>query len=196
MQVIFQIAGAVISVYSIFCIIRIFLTWLPGLEYSSIGRFFSTICDPYLNLFSRLPFRLGMVDFSPIISIGILTLLSSILSNIAQTGRLFIGGILASIVQLVWGVFSSIITILLIALIIRLLVLLITRKNASYGSIWYQFDQMISPIVFKISSVFMRGNYSDYKKALIMSVVELAVLYICGRFLIGFICLGLLMIPI
>lgn len=196
MQLVFQIAGAVVSVYAILCIIRIIMTWLPGLEYTSIGRFFSRVCDPYLNIFSRLPFRIGMIDFSPVISIGILTLLSSVLSNIAITGRLHIGAILATVVSLVWGVFSSIITVLLIALVIRFCVLLFSGKNANYGSVWYQFDQMISPIVFKIAGIFMRGNYSDYKKALIISIIELITLYICGKFLIGFICGLMYMIPV
>ena len=33
----------------IICFVRIMLSWFPGAQYSPVGRFLSSLCDPYLN---------------------------------------------------------------------------------------------------------------------------------------------------
>ena len=49
-----------------------------------------------------------MLDFTPVISLGLLTLVSSILNDIARSGKIYIGGILAGILSLVWSVGSTV----------------------------------------------------------------------------------------
>lgn len=53
-----------VSLYSTLCLIRIILSWFPGVLYSPVGMFFSTVCDPFLNLFRRFRiFKNSPVDF-------------------------------------------------------------------------------------------------------------------------------------
>lgn len=191
MQTLFQIAAAAVSLYATLCFVRIIITWIPRAQYSGFGRFLSSLCDPYMNLFSRLPLRIGGLDFSPMISIGLLSLLSSILGNTAQTGRIYIGGILSYLVVLIWSVFSSLVAILLIAVIIRYFVLIFSRSSTSYNSVWSAFDNALSSIVFKISSLLAGKNPMSYKKALGLTILELIVALICGRIIIQVI-IGLL----
>ena len=181
MQTIFQTAAALVSLYTTLCFIRIIITWIPGVQYSAFGRFLSTLCDPYLTLFSRLPLRIGGLDFSPMISIGLLSLLSSVLGNTAQTGRIYIGGILAYLVALIWSVFSSLLGILLIAIIIRYCVLIFSRNSTSYNSIWSYFDSAISPLVFKIAGIISGSKPVSYKKALGIAIIEIILALACGR---------------
>lgn len=191
MQTLFQIAAAAVSLYATLCFVRIIITWIPRAQYSGFGRFLSSLCDPYMNLFSRLPLRIGGLDFSPMISIGLLSLLSSILGNTAQTGRIYIGGILSYLVVLIWSVFSSLAAILLIAVIIRYFVLIFSRSSTGYNSVWSAFDNALSSIVFKISSLLAGKNPMSYKKALGLTILELIVALICGRIIIQVI-IGLL----
>lgn len=182
MRLIFQIATTVVSLYTMLCFVRIIITWFPGINYSNIGRFLSTICDPYMNLFSRLPLRIGGLDFSPMISIGLLSLLSSVLENITATGRIYFGGILVSLLSLVWSVCSSLLSIFLLALIIRYLVLIFSKRK--YNSIWDHFDSALSPIIFKITKIFTKGKSINYKTALGLSIFESVVFLISGQILL------------
>ena len=106
------ILSAIINIYTILCVISIILTWFPGAKFTAFGKFLSSICDPYLNLFSKSgKLRIGNIDFSPILAIGILVLVSSILGKITLTGRIYFGGILQEILGMVWNVSSSLLTI-------------------------------------------------------------------------------------
>ena len=186
MQAILKIISNVISVYSTICFVRIIFTWIPQLNYSKPGQILSAICDPYLNLFRKIPFRIAGLDFTPILALGILSLLSSLIQNIANTGRIYIGGIIATVVNLIWSLFSSIAGILFIVLLIRLMVLLFSKKSSYYDSPWSQFDNSISPIVYKLAGPFNKRFQMDYKKALITSLIILGVFLVAGNILLGF----------
>ena len=93
-SLIFRLLASAVSLYGTICFIRIIITWIPSINYSSIGSFLSQLCDPYLYIFAKFPLRVGMLDFTPVISLGLLTLVSSILNDIARSGKIYIGGIL------------------------------------------------------------------------------------------------------
>ncbi|MFX3674178.1 MAG: YggT family protein [Paenisporosarcina sp.] len=67
-----------IGYYSILIIIYIFMSWVPNIKESSIGRFLERIVEPYLEPFRRIIPPFGMIDVSPIVAILVLRL--------AQTG--------------------------------------------------------------------------------------------------------------
>lgn len=185
----FQLLSSAISLYTMICFVRIILTWIPSLQYSSFGRILSAICDPYLNLFRRLRFlRIGMFDLSPALALCVLIAASSILGNIALTQSFTLGGLLAIVLYLLWSVVSSILGFLIILLAIRLIVLLM-RKDG-YGSIWDSLDRTLNPIAFRMTSLFTRGRPTPYKNALILAIVTAGAIWIALRvtvtLLIGF----------
>lgn len=176
----FQILASLISFYTMLCFVRIFLTWIPGAQYSKFGQILSSLCDPYLNLFRGLRFlRVGMFDFSPAIALCVLIAVSSILGNLAVTKTFTLGGLLAIVLYLVWSVTSSILGFLILLLVIRLIVLLM-RKDG-YGSIWDALDRSLNPIVFHMTSLFTRGKPTPYKNALIIATVTAAGIWIALR---------------
>ncbi len=185
MRTLFTYLSTVVSLYTTACFTRIIITWFPGAERSKLGHVLGAICDPWLNLFRRFPLRLGGLDFTPMISIGILSLISSLLKNISITGRIYFGGILASVVSLVWSVFSTLGSIFLFALVIRLIVMAFSKKSTYYDSPWTRFDDSVSPIVYKLSRPFSKGKSISYRTALIVSSVMCAVLLFAGNLLVG-----------
>ena len=133
MSVILSLLSAVLTVYTILCFINIIMSWLPGVKFTAFGKFISSVTDPYLTFFSKWRFlTIGHIDFSPIISIGLLSLASSILGGIQSTGRIYFGGILATIIYMLWNIVSSILSIFLLFVIIRWIMILVSKKNFPY----------------------------------------------------------------
>lgn len=175
MSFILSTLSAIVSLYSLLCLISIFMTWIPGIKFTKVGRFISSLCDPYLNLFSRFGWlRIANIDFSPIISIGILSLISSILGRITATGRIYLGGILASVLSMILSVCSSLLTIFALLILIRWIVLIINHGQVSYNSGWYQIDLMLQRFVYKIGNTFVKKNLS-YSTALLINWIALFV---------------------
>jgi len=179
--VILNILSSVVVLYTILCFIDIIMSWFPGLKFTGFGKFISRVCDPYLNFFSKKGLlRIGNIDFSPIISIGLLSLLSSILGGITSTGTISFGRILGSIVSMVWSLGSTILTVLFILCLVRWIVLLVNKGQTNYNSGWYQVDTMIQKFCYKVSYSFTKKNVSYQKALLINWIVFLATLAVCS----------------
>lgn len=185
---ILTILSAVVSFYTILCFIDIVMSWIPGLKFTAFGRFISSVCDPYMFFFSKNGWlRFGNIDFSPIISIGILSLISSILSRITATGRIYLGGILASIFSMFWSIISSVASLFELLIFIRWIVLLVKKGQTSYNSSWYQLDVLLTKVTDRITKTFVRGQIS-YQKALFISWIALGVVLLAGTVIINIIC--------
>lgn len=74
MDFVIYILNEAIYVYSILLIIYIFMSWVPSVKESSIGRMFEKVCEPYLEVFRRFIPPFGMIDVSPIVAILVLNL--------------------------------------------------------------------------------------------------------------------------
>lgn len=184
-QTILSILSAAIIIYTIICLISIFMTWIPGAKFTKFGKVISSIADPYLKVFSgRGWLRFGNIDFSPILAIGILTLISSILGGITTTGRIYFGGILATVLSMVWSVCSSILTIFFLLILIRWIVLLVNKGQVATDSAWYQLDLMLQKFVYKLGNTFFKRNLT-YQKALLVSWLSLGIIWAITRVLFG-----------
>lgn len=183
LKILINTAAGAVSLYSTLCFFRIILTWIPSLNYSAIGKFLSSICDPYLNLFSRLPLRIGMFDFTAMIAIGILYVISSILGNISASGYISLSMILANLLSIVWSIASSIATVIMIIFIVRYLVSIFSRTSNQYDSPWQRFDDAIRNMVFKICNFFTGGRSISYKTALLIDSIAMLVILILSSFL-------------
>ena len=69
--------GLIFYFYYLLIIVRIFLSWLPSVDWSQQPfKWISSITDPFLNIFRGIiPPIGGMLDISPIIAIILLQLL-------------------------------------------------------------------------------------------------------------------------
>lgn len=84
MVLVYNLLSIAFSLYSFILFVRIILSWVSVNPYNPIIRFITEISDPYLNIFRRLlPPRPGIpFDFSPIIAIFALQLISGIVLRI------------------------------------------------------------------------------------------------------------------
>ncbi len=181
---ILTILSFAVSLYAFLCLISILMSWFPGAKFTSIGRFIDSLTSPYLNFFSKkIPLAFGRIDFSPIISIGILSIVTSILSGISSTGRIYVGGIFDMILRMLWETVLWLASLLLVVIIVRLIVLVINKGHTDYNSPWYNVDQFLNRITFTITKLFIKKSFS-YQTALIVSAVTVLVFIVVGTVLI------------
>ncbi|MDE7290883.1 MAG: YggT family protein [Treponemataceae bacterium] len=176
----FNILTDVIVIYMLLCVIRVFLTWIPGLSHSPFGRFLSAICDPFLNLFSRIRWlHFGAIDFSPIVAIVSLSTLSSFIFLLLQGVPFSLALILIEIIRSVWAIISYIIFFFIIIVAARLIVALVGGDKNS--SLWNQIDSSLSPLVYAITKPFSGGRPVAYRNALVFVLVLLIALNFGGK---------------
>lgn len=173
----------IINIYLFLCFVRILLTWVPSAAYSSFGQMLASICDPYLNWFKRFRFtRIGMVDFSPILSLGILSIAADLISTILIAGVISPWTVFASIIQLIWSFFSFILNLTIIFLIVRLVYDLTASSNNT--PFWYNLDRLLNPVIAKLTG-FIPPNNMRYRARLITTIVLLLLIRIALGFVIG-----------
>lgn len=63
-------------------VIRILLSWFGVNPYNELVQILFKITEPILAPFRKLPLRLGMIDFSPILAFIVLTFLRSLIVGI------------------------------------------------------------------------------------------------------------------
>ena len=183
-QTALSILAGVLALFTFLCFIYILMSWFPGAKFTKFGHFMTTICEPYMGLFRKMSFlRIGNIDFSPIVSLGILSLASAILAGIQRTGRIFFGGILGTMLSSLWSITSSIIGIFTLLIFIRWIVLLINKGRTSYESGWNQVDMILNKMTYKIAGTFSKKSMS-YQTSLLMSWIILLVALGVGHFLI------------
>lgn len=74
MLIVVDLLVRLIELYSWALIIYILMSWFPNARETSIGRFLSRICEPYLEPFRKIIPPLGMIDISPLVAFLVLNL--------------------------------------------------------------------------------------------------------------------------
>lgn len=184
-QTILYFLAAALSLYTLLCFIYILMSWFPGAKFTKFGHFMTSVCEPYMGLFRKMSFlRIGNIDFSPIVSLGILSLASAILGGIQHTGRIFLGGILGTILSSLWGIASSIMGIFTLLIFIRWIFLTINKGRTSYDSGWNQVDMLLNKFTYKVAGTFTKSSMS-YQRSLLISWIAFLVILGVGHFLIA-----------
>lgn len=186
---ILRIISAFLSLYSLLCLLRIIITWIPNYSYSKPADILAQICDPYMNLFRGIKWlRFGSFDFSPALALCILGAGSQLFSSLANGGYINLQMILAMILGIFFSILSSLIFFLIILFAIRLILIMINKDSYNTsGFMANQIDSSISPIVYRIARTFAMGRRITYKAALIISIIALLVLQFALRIFLAFI---------
>ncbi|MEE0352104.1 YggT family protein [uncultured Treponema sp.] len=186
---ILRIISAFLSLYSLLCLLRIIITWIPNYSYSKPADILAQICDPYMNLFRGIKWlRFGSFDFSPALALCILGAGSQLFSSLANGGYINLQMILAMILGIFFSILSSLIFFLIILFAIRLILIMINRDSYNTsGFMANQIDSSISPIVYRIARTFAMGRRITYKAALIISIIALLFLQFALRILLALI---------
>ena len=184
-QTALSILAGVLSLYTLLCLIYILMSWFPGARFTKFGHFMTSICEPYMGLFRRMSFlRIGNIDFSPIVSLGLLSLASTIIAGIQSDGYLSFGRILAAVLNALWGISSSIIGLFTLLIFIRWIVLVINKGRTSYDSGWNQIDMLLNKISYKVAGTFTKRGIS-YQRSLLITWIAFLVILGVGYLLFG-----------
>lgn len=70
------------NLYFILIIIRIFMSWIPNIDWDQQPiKFVREITDAYLDVFRRFVPPLGGLDFSPIVALIVLQILQGVIAG-------------------------------------------------------------------------------------------------------------------
>jgi len=164
------------NAYMIIIFIRIILTWFRGMGTGGMQNMLSRITDPYLNWFRRFPvLRVGFLDLSPIVALGVLSLVNRIFSTIAFYGKITIGIILAMALQAIWGALSFFLGFLIIVLILRFIGHLSAQNSGS--NFWRIIETISQPVLNKINSILFKDRVQNFVAGIIISIVGLGLSY-------------------
>lgn len=72
------------NIYFVLLLVRVLLTWFPNVDWLNPPfSILSQLTDPYLNLFRSIIPPLGGIDFSPMLAIIVLQVLSQGVSSLS-----------------------------------------------------------------------------------------------------------------
>jgi len=134
-------------------IFRVLLTWFQGRLNGKGIEILMKITDPYMNKFRGITWlRFGFLDFSPVVAIALLGLISQIFNSLAVSGTLNPMLVVVYILSSVWSFLAFFINLLIIMMVFRMITLL-------FFSTWnhqalYQIDNILYKVVARILGVF------------------------------------------
>jgi YggT family protein len=164
--------------------IRIVMTWVQGASYGRAMHIIASITDPYLNLFRGIRFlQVGYVDFSPIVAIITLSIVSNITTQIAYAGTVTVGLVLAFTLSAVASAVFFFITIFVVITLIRLVGIWLGANST--GRFWITLDRILQPLTFRMLERFGRSESLTYPQALMAFAAVLIIVLILGRFLVS-----------
>ena len=182
-----------LALYSFIIWVRIFLSWIsPYPQPGSFTYYIAKAVDPYLSLFRSDKARIGALDFSPVIAVGILSVIESLLNVFGIYGTVTFGIILSQIILAFWSYGVSI--FLWISII-----MLIFRTIASFSSnpAFYNMQSALSftnPIISFVRRCFGARIMKDRTLNIIALLVAI-MLYIVLRHLFGVLAFYAMRIP-
>lgn len=179
LQIVFRVLSAIVSTYMLLVIVRIMLSWFGGGAEQRLGRagaIIEAVADPYLGFFRRITFlKIGSFDFSPVVAIIILSLVTNILNAIARAGAVSFGLVAAIVVSGIGSAITFLLGFFLVVVVVRLLG--IAFRASSVRPIWFALDQMLQPVVHPvIQKIVPRATPSYVNSLLIFGTLDLGIL--------------------
>jgi len=171
MSRIFGALSFLVSIYMLIIFVRIILTWFSGMGEDRVPEILSKVTDPYLDWFRRFPaLRVGYLDLSPIVALGVLSLINRVLSTLAAYGIISIGIILALVLQAAWGAVSFFLGFLIVILILRLIAHLLRLGSNSF---WYIIESISRPVTYRINRLIFKDRIVNLTTGIITSLAML-----------------------
>ena len=183
-----------VSIYMMIIFVRIILNWFAGMDQGRLPDILAKVTDPYLDWFHRFPaLRMGFLDLSPIVALGVLSLVNRVLNILANYGTITIGIILAIVLQAAWGAVSFFLGFLIIVLILRLILHYVTRNSNSF---WRIIDSISQPALFRINRFIFRNRIVNFMTGIIVSIAILVAIYLILSILVAIVSGALVRLPI
>lgn len=184
LSIIARVLGAAVSIYMVLCFLRVLSSWLPGIDLGRAGGLLAAATDPFLGLFSRIPFlRAGGFDFSPIAALAVLTVVNSALQTLAMTGMVTVGILLGLVLSALWSAVGFVISFFAVCILVRIIVA--AAHWNSLHPLWMVVDSMLNPLLFRINHLFYRNRIVHYLQSLVTGFIVLILVRVGGGALVG-----------
>ncbi|WP_083485661.1 YggT family protein [Loigolactobacillus rennini] len=85
---IFYLLTRLIDIYMFIIVIYVLMSWFPNAYQTKLGQLMARICEPYLNIFSRIIPPIAGLSFAPLVALLVL--------GMAQYGLMFVAQMLFS----------------------------------------------------------------------------------------------------
>lgn len=195
LSILARIASAVLSLYMLLCIIRIFFSWMPRLAEGPWGKRIAALTDPYLRIFKGIPlFTTPAVDFSPIVALAVLSVANSLFVTLSYAMRITLGFIASLLVDAAWSAVSFVLGFFLVCIVARIIGYL--ARLMTLHPLWQILDGIINPILLLINRLIYRGRQVEYLQGLITGFLVLLVLRGLGGWLVRLLTRLLLALPV
>lgn len=79
----------IINLYSFVLVAYALLSWFPGAYESKLGQFIIKVSRPYLSIFDRFNLSVGPIDFTIIVALFVLNIVSKGFANLIYQLFLF-----------------------------------------------------------------------------------------------------------
>lgn len=170
-----------IGLYSFLIWVRIILSWFnPYPREGTITWYFSRMIDPYLNLFRTRKFVVGYFDFSPLLAVGLLAVVQSILNIYATFGMLTLRWIVQMVLSAFW---TYALQLLLMILIIMLAIRTIGAFTHNPG--FSRMGMVTENIVHKVQELFFPRRLVKESTVCLISLAIAVLAYFACRYLIS-----------
>lgn len=174
MQTIAHVIATLIQIEVFLIIIRVLLTWFPGIDpWHPVVRFLRAVVDPVLLPFRRILPTFGGIDFSPILAVIVLGWLAGLVNNLGTTGfnvNREIGFVVGQIV----------LTIAIVFCVVVLLRVLISLFQADpWHPVVQVIRQMSNPLIRPFAAVVPRSRGIDL--AAVAALISYLVFYFVAR---------------
>jgi YggT family protein len=186
---------AILLAYLFLIMLRIVLGWFAPSALGSAWVYLCRATDPYLGLFSRIPFlRGGLFDFSPIAAVLVLVVATPIVNQLREVFHITLGFVLGTLVSAAW---SGAQFLLLFFMIIGLLRMIpFTFRSTASSPLWRVVDTLMQPVVAWVMRLLRLGRRSGYTQHLLLTIGLLFVAWVFGLLLIPQIVWLFQMLPI
>jgi YggT family protein len=191
-----KFCSVLVSIYALFIILRIMMTWFQGFNnrYSRITYFFERVTEPYLAFFRGFRiFRLGLLDFSPVLALIVLSVAGNIFLSLAVFRQITLGLVLALLLSNIWSAAAFFLGLYVFLIALRIIGLL-TRINVA-SPFWRYIDTVLNPVLFPILRAILRGANIPYLTGLLIGGGVLLAIRIFGAMAVTALVLQLQKIP-
>lgn len=185
-----------LEIYSFIIWIRIMLSWInPFPMPGSFTYYLAAIVDPYLNMFRSSRFRAGMLDFSPLIGIGLLTVAQSVFQIYGTYGMMTLSLIIMLFLQAFWSYGVQIFfTIGIIILILKTIASFMSGSQFSYAMSRVQ--GFFTPIENSIRRTFFKRSIPKQTTINIIMLIFTIALYFIVKTAFSYLMMAAARIPL
>ena len=172
-----------LSIYSFVIWIRIMASWInPFPRPGSFTYYLACIVDPYLNTFRSSRFRAGMLDFSPIIGIGVLSVVQSVFEIYGTYGMMSLSLIVQLFISAFWSYGVSIFfTFGFILLVMKTIASFMNGSN--FSMVMERMGTFTDPITNWVQRTFFKTRFVRKSTLNLITLAIFIVLYFAIRYL-------------